>query len=105
MAAGRRAVWDTACEKVGIEPTAHHTSVQALIFMTEDADKIAGIKSGDMGERSIAGSNEQIIDELGQLGALGFDEVIVPDFTLGGSAEQRRDAYERFAAEIAPAVN
>lgn len=105
MAAGRRAVWDTACEKVGIDPTAHHTSVQALIFMTDDAEKIAAIKGGDMGERCIAGSNEQIIDELNQLSELAFDEVIVPDFTLGGTADARRAAYQEFAEEIAPAVN
>lgn len=104
MAASRRAVWDTACEAVGIDPTSKHTSVQALIFMTDDADKIAAIKGGDMGERTIAGSNEQIVDELGQLAALGFNEVIVPDFTLGATPEARRDAYERFAADIAPHV-
>jgi len=105
MAEQRRAVWDTACDKVGIDPTSHHTSVQALIFMTDDTDKIPAIKGGPMGERSIAGSNEQIIDELNQLSALSFDEVIVPDFTLGASPEERREAYQRFAAEIAPAVN
>ena len=54
-----------------------------------------------MGDRTVAGSDEFIIDAIGQYAADGFDELIVPDFTLGATAEARRDAYERFTAEIA----
>jgi len=32
--------------------------------------------------------------------AHGFDEVCVPDFTMGGSASQRRENYEAFAAGV-----
>jgi len=102
MAGRGRAKWDAACEQIGVEPTSYHTSVQAMIFMTDNAEKAAKIRASDTGERSIAGTDDQIVDELGQLGALGFDEVIVPDFTLGNTVEQRREAYERFAADIAP---
>jgi len=102
MAGRARATWNEACEKVGTDPASYRTSVQALIHMTDDADKAAAIRDGDMGERSIAGTNDQIVDELGQLAALGFNELIVPDFTLGNTMEQRREAYERFAADIAP---
>lgn len=103
MAAGRRSTWDAACAKVGIDPTSLHTSVQAMFFMTEDDAKIAELMATPMAERYIAGSNEHIIDQLGQLRDLGFDEIIVPDFTFGKELEKRRDAYERFAAEIIPA--
>ena len=58
-----------------------------------------------MASRSIAGSNEQIIDALGQYAAIGFKEIIVPDFTLGGSAEERLDAYARFRDDIIPNVD
>jgi len=102
MAGRARATWNESCEKVGVDPTSYHTSVQALIHMTDDNDKTAAIRSGAMAERSIAGTNDQIVDELGQLAALGFNELIVPDFTLGNTVEERREAYERFAADIAP---
>ena len=55
-----------------------------------------------MASRSIAGSNEQIIDALGQYAATGFKEVIIPDFTLGTNAKERRDAYARFRDDIIP---
>jgi len=72
--------------------------------MTDDAERIAAIKDGDMGERSVAGSNEQLIEEMSKYIDLGFDEIIVPDFTLGSTAEARRDAYQKFAEEIAPHI-
>jgi len=73
-----------------------------MFFVTEDADKIAKIKAGDTGERSIAGSTEHIIDQIGQFVELGFDEVIVPDFTLGATREERFAAYELFTNDIVP---
>jgi alkanesulfonate monooxygenase SsuD/methylene tetrahydromethanopterin reductase-like flavin-dependent oxidoreductase (luciferase family) len=102
MATERCATFTAACEKVDVDPASLHTSVQAMFFLTDDADKIAKIKAGDAGERSIAGSPEQIIDAIGSYVELGFDEVIVPDFTLGATQSERFDAYELFSAEIVP---
>jgi len=46
--------------------------------------------------------DQHLIDSINRYGELGFDEVIIPDFTLGETAEERSDAYARFVAEIAP---
>ena len=105
MAAGRLETYTTACEKVSVDPASLHTSVQAMFFLTEDADKIAKIKAGDSGERSIAGSTAHIIDQIGQFAEQGFDEVIIPDFTLGATREERFAAYELFTAEIVPQLS
>ena len=48
-------------------------------------------------------SNEQIVEAIGRYVELGLDEVIVPDFTLGGTATERSEAYDRFNEEIVPA--
>lgn len=103
MAAGAWAKFQVACDAVGTDPASLHTSVQALIFMTDDPQRIADIKGGDMGARAIAGSNEQIIDELARYSEMGFNEVIVPDFNLGKTLEQRKERFAQFSAEIAPA--
>jgi len=104
MAVERCNVFTTSCDAVGVDPASLQRSVQALVFMTDDAERIAAIKDGDMGERSVAGSNEQLIEEMSKYIDLGFDEIIVPDFTLGSTAEARRDAYQKFAEEIAPHI-
>lgn len=104
LAGERCAVFNAACESVGTDPGSMFTSVQALVFMTDDSGKVDKIKGGDMGNRSIAGSNDQIIDELGRFADLGFDEVIVPDFTLGSTPEARLDAFRKFNEDIVPAL-
>ncbi len=105
MAAGARETFDKACAAVDVDPASIHTSVQALVFLTDDAEKIAAIEGGDMGPRSIAGSVDRIVEQIGRYGELGFQEVIVPDFTLGPDPERRREAYERFTAEVIPQVS
>jgi len=105
MAAGAVTTFNTACEKVGVDPASKHTSVQALFILTEDQATIDKALTGPMGPRTVAGSVERIMDAVGEYAELGFDEVIVPDFALGKSAEQRFDAYERIAAEVVPNCN
>jgi alkanesulfonate monooxygenase SsuD/methylene tetrahydromethanopterin reductase-like flavin-dependent oxidoreductase (luciferase family) len=100
MAGGALAKLLAACEQVGRDPATMWKSTQALVFMTDDADVATNIKAGDMGERSIIGSNAQLVEEIGRYVELGFDELIVPDFTLGGTAEERVAKYAEFRADV-----
>jgi probable F420-dependent oxidoreductase len=100
MAGGALAKLLTACEQVDRDPATMWKSTQALVFMTDNADVAANIKAGDTGERSIIGSNAQLVDEIGRYVELGFDELIVPDFTLGGTAEERIAKYAGFQADV-----
>ena len=77
-----------------------HTSVQALLFITDSADEIERTRTGPFGDRSIAGSANAIVDAIGRYTELGFDEFIVPDFNLGKTPEQRREGLQRIDAEI-----
>jgi probable F420-dependent oxidoreductase len=101
MAGGALEKLLTACEQVDRDPSTIWKSTQALVFMSDNADLASKIKGGDMGPRSIVGSNDQLVEEVARYAELGFDEVIVPDFTLGGSADERAANYEQFRTEIA----
>ncbi len=100
MAGSALAKLRTACERVGRDPATLWKSTQALVFMSDDDDLAANIKSGDMGPRSIIGSNAQLLDEIGTYVELGFDELIIPDFTLGSTAQERIDHYSELSAEV-----
>ena len=89
-----------ACEQVGRDPGTMWKSAQALVFMSDDAEFADNIRAGDMGPRSIIGSNDELVDVLGQYAELGFDELIVPDFTLGGTAEERFANYRLLKSEV-----
>jgi len=101
MAGGALEKLNTACEQVERDPATLWKSTQALVFMTDNAEFAENIKGGDMGERSIIGSNEQLVDEIGRYAELGFDELIVPDFTLGSTPDERLAKYDEFRTEIA----
>lgn len=94
--------FQSACEAVDVDPTTKHKTVQSLLVVTDDQDKIDKAKAGPMGENTVAGSGQAVVEAIGRYEELGFDEVIVPDFTLGKTAEARADAYRWFAEDIAP---
>ena len=101
LAADRRSVFAESCCAADTDPDSMHSCVQALIFMVDDQRAIDGIIAGEMGNRSIAGSDDHLIKQLGRYADDGFDETIVPDFALGDTAEARLDAYRRFNDDIA----
>jgi alkanesulfonate monooxygenase SsuD/methylene tetrahydromethanopterin reductase-like flavin-dependent oxidoreductase (luciferase family) len=70
------------------------------VFLTDDAKTAADVAAGDFGERSIAGSTEHLVEQFGRYAELGFDEVIIPDFTLGSSPEERQDRYRELQSDV-----
>ena len=90
-----------ACDKEGRDINTMRKSVQALFFVTPDEASAESLKSKVPMERSIVGTTSQIVDAIAQYAELGFDEVCVPDFTLGGTAAQRLDAYGTIWSEVA----
>jgi alkanesulfonate monooxygenase SsuD/methylene tetrahydromethanopterin reductase-like flavin-dependent oxidoreductase (luciferase family) len=91
LAGERRAAFEAACEEVGRDPTGMWTSVQAMLYPA-DASGPAG--------RSVAGSDDQLVDALGAYAELGFDEFILPEWNLGDSPEERRDALHRLHTDV-----
>ena len=89
-----------ACRAVNRDWDDIHKSVQAMFFLVDDQDTIEKIRKIAPSDRSIIGSNEYIIDQIGQLIGLGFDEIIFPDFTLGKDSPSRLDSYEKIRLEI-----
>ena len=52
---------------------------------------------------AIAGSLEEIRDQIGRYIEAKVDEFILPDFNLGRSIPERKEAYSRFIEDVAPA--
>lgn len=90
LVAERRARFLIACEAEGRDPASVHLSVQALVEL--------GGKAGD--NRTIGGSAEQLLEVLGAYADLGVDELIVPDWNLGGSLAERLDNLARIRSEV-----
>ena len=102
MAGGALEKLLTACEEVGRDPATMWKSAQALVFVSDNAEFAANIAGSDMGPRSIVGSTDELVDQLGRYAELGFDEFIVPDFTLGGTADERFANYRLIRSDVIP---
>jgi alkanesulfonate monooxygenase SsuD/methylene tetrahydromethanopterin reductase-like flavin-dependent oxidoreductase (luciferase family) len=97
-------ILDRACESVGRDPSTIHRSVQALFFKTHDAASTDAIRSAAPGDRSIIGDQSTMVESLQAYRDIGFDEVIIPDFTLGRDASARHETYLWFAEEVLPHI-
>jgi probable F420-dependent oxidoreductase len=93
-------VIDAACDAVGRDRATLRKSTQAMVFMTDDADKAAKIRVSAPADRTLIGSTAFLVDQMGRYAELGIDEFVLPDFTLGRTTQERFDAYDRFAAEV-----
>lgn len=82
-----------ACDKEGRDPSTIKKSVQALFFVTTDQATTDMLKSKVPADRSVVGSVGEIAEVFARYRDLGFDEVCVPDFTLGATASERIDNY------------
>ena len=89
-----------ACENEGRDPSTVHRSVQGLWFIVPNDEVAAKVRAVAPPERANIGTPSQLVDIVGAYKEQGFDEIIVPDFTLGKSEEERFDNYSKFDAEV-----
>ena len=90
-----------ACEKEGRDPATLRKSVQALFFIMADEASAESLRPKVPADRSVVGTVSQLVDTIGAYQDAGFDEVCIPDFTLGGTAAQRLESYHTFWSEVA----
>ena len=90
-----------ACEKEGRDPATVRTSVQPLFFITPTEDAAEKLKAHVPADRSVLGTPTQLVDAVGEYKELGFDEICVPDFTMGATPEERLEKYGIFWNEVA----
>lgn len=100
MAGAARQRFLDACAAVDVDPASKWTSVQALVVSTDDPDAAANALDGGMGSRSIAGSDDRLIETLGAYVELGFDEFILPDWNVGETREERLDVIRRLRSDV-----
>ncbi len=90
-----------ACEKEGRDPATVRTSVQPLFFLTPTEDAAEKLKAHVPADRAVVGTPSQIVDAVAEYKALGFDEICVPDFTMGATPQERLEKYGIFWNEVA----
>jgi probable F420-dependent oxidoreductase len=91
-AAGYRQLLLGACAEVGRDPATIWTSVNALVALDGSTPP--------RGPAGLSGSAQQLTEQLARYAEAGFDEFILPDWTLGQDAAERADSAARIKAEV-----
>ena len=99
--AERSAVLDQRCEAIGRDPAEIKRSAQALVLLTDDRAKADAFLAGTGGRAAIAGTTDDVAEAVAAWQAVGLDEVIVPDFTLGRGA-RKLERMDAIIEQVAP---
>ena len=92
QAAARRAALLEACDKAGRDPRTLWTSVNVQVDLSGS--------TLPPGPPVIAGTAQQLVDQVGHYAELGFDEFILPDWNLGTDKTERGDNLARIRTEV-----
>ena len=93
-------ILDGHCGDVGRNPADIQRSAVALLFMSDDDSYVERMRSAGIERPSIIGGVSEVKDIVAEYQAIGVDELIVPDFTLG-SGDQKRATMDTFISEVA----
>lgn len=104
LAAHTRKKLDEACAAVDRDPATMHTSVQAVMVLSDDAAEVEAAANGPMKNRTVAGNAEQLIETMSGYIEAGFDEFILPDWNLSDDAGARFDQLARIQHEVFDAL-
>jgi F420-dependent oxidoreductase-like protein len=97
-------ILDQHCETVGRNPADIKRTAVALLFLSDDAAFIEGIRKNSQ-RAMIAGNVSELRDIVAAYAAAGVDELIIPDFTLGLDCNERKmDTLDQFINEVATVV-
>ena len=96
----KMAVLDGHCAAVGRRPEAIKRTAVALLFMSEDADWLEGVRQSKPGPAAIIGTMDEVRETVRAYADIGVDELIVPDFNLGDQ-ERKVEVLDRFIKEVA----
>ena len=93
-------VLERHCTDVGRDPASIAHSAQALLYLSTDEAWLAQKRSAPVGTATLIGTPAQVVEQVAAYRDAGVDELIVPDWTLGGQA-RALDTLDLFAAEVA----
>jgi len=96
----KMAILDGHCKTVGRNPKSIQRSAVALLFMSDDAGYLKRMRDSKIPQAANIGTVDEIRAIVAQYEAIGVNELIVPDFTLGPTP-QKLATLDRFIREVA----
>jgi len=96
----KMAILDEHCAAIGRDPAEIQRSAVALLFMSDDNAFLENMRNTTMAQPSIIGTPAEVRDVIAQYAEAGVNEIIVPDFTMGGKP-QKLATMDTFISQVA----
>ena len=80
-------------------PSPHRHSSDKLLFLTDDEQQLEQLRNRDIERPTIIGNSEQVREIIDEYASAGVNELIVPDFTMGGM-NQKIETMDKFIQEV-----
>lgn len=95
----KMAILDEHCAAIGRDPAEIQRSAVALLFMSDDNAFLENMRKTTMAQPSIIGTPNEVRDVIAQYEEAGVNEIIVPDFTMGGKL-QKLATMDTFISQV-----
>ncbi|MCZ6616596.1 MAG: TIGR03560 family F420-dependent LLM class oxidoreductase [Gammaproteobacteria bacterium] len=93
-------ILDQHCADVGRDPREIKRTAVALLFMSEDPEYLEQMRNSKVQQANIIGTPEEVREVVAEYENIGVDELIVPDFTLGGG-DRKIATLDQFIHDVA----
>ncbi|MGB5759497.1 MAG: TIGR03560 family F420-dependent LLM class oxidoreductase [Acidimicrobiales bacterium] len=100
LMAHKISVLDEHCERLGRDPSEIQRSAVALLFLCDTEQQAQEMRDRGIERPCLIGTAAQLQEQLSAFAEAGVDELIVPDFNLGGP-DRKDGVADRFLAEVA----
>jgi F420-dependent oxidoreductase-like protein len=100
LIAHKSEVLERHCLEIGRDPATIKRSAQALILMSEDDEQLRRWRSESSPMPRVIGRPAEIAETMERYRAIGLDEFVVSDHTMGRDTNERRDNMDRFLDEV-----
>ncbi|MFM8354578.1 MAG: TIGR03560 family F420-dependent LLM class oxidoreductase [Gammaproteobacteria bacterium] len=96
----KMAILDRHCAELGRDPRSIRRTAVALLFMSDDPAYLERMRAARITQPHLIGTVDEIRAQVEAYAAIGVDELIVPDFTLG-PMPTKLATLDRFIHEVA----
>ena len=96
----KMAILDRHCAELGRDPKTIRRTAVALLFMSDDPAYLERMRAARITQPHLIGTVDEIRAQVDAYAAIGVDELIVPDFTLG-PMPSKIVTLDRFIHEVA----
>ncbi len=100
LIAHKRSVLERHCESIARDPASLEISAQVIVHLEDDPERRSELRARDMPMPAMIGTAAELAEIVADYRAMGLDELIVPDRSLGRTISERLEAMDRLKDEV-----